>query len=42
MKKIFSVIGMVIFYTIISILEEIMTAAIVDEELNKRGYTPKK
>lgn len=41
MKKVLSVLGMALFYIAIAFLEEIMTAAIVDDELTKRGFPRK-
>lgn len=41
MKHILALVGMILFNTIICVLEDIMIAAQIDDELTKRGFPRK-
>lgn len=41
MSKLASFIGIVIFSVVTAVLEEIMTQAMIEDELDSRGYTKK-
>lgn len=40
-KKFISFIGIVVFSVITALLEEVMTQAMIEDELDDRGYTKK-